>query len=80
MMWYLSDREWPIPNLDLLNNALKQTSWTGEHLSSSNWREVVRRKIESIPWEQAVDDVRPFIASLDEPGLLTKENLLKLLK
>jgi len=80
MMWYLSDREWPTPNLDLLNNALKQTSWTGEHLSSSNWREVVRRKIESTPWEQAVDDARPFIASLDELGLLTKENLLNLLK
>jgi len=26
MMWYLSDMEWPVPNLDLLNNALKQTS------------------------------------------------------
>ena len=80
MMWYLSDREWPAPNLDLLNNALKQTNWTGESLSSNNWREVVRRKIESTPWEQAVDDVRPFIASLDELGLLTKENLLNLLK
>jgi len=80
LMWYLSDREWPAPNLDLLNNALKQTSWTGEPLSSNNWREVVRKKIESTPWEQAVDDVRLFIASLDELGLLTKENLLNLLK
>lgn len=80
LMWYLSDREWPAPNLDLLNNALRQTSWTGEPLSSNNWHEVVRRKIESTPWEQAVDDVRPFIASLDELGLLTKENLLNLLK
>lgn len=80
LMWYLSDREWPAPNLDLLNNALKQTSWTGEPLSSNNWREVVRKKIETTPWEQAVDDVRPFIASLDELGLLTKKNLLNLLK
>ncbi len=47
---------------------------------SSNWCEAVRRKIESTPWEQAIDDVRPFIASQDELVLLTKENLLNLLK
>jgi hypothetical protein len=80
LMWYLSDRDWPAPNLDLLNNALKQTGWAGETLSFHNWREVVRKKIESTPWEQIVDDVRPFIASQDELGLLTKENLLSLLK
>jgi hypothetical protein len=80
LLWYLSDREWPAPNLDLLNNALKQTGWGGETLSLYNWRETVRRKIESTPWEQALDDVRPFIASQDELGLLTKENLLNLLK
>jgi predicted nucleotidyltransferase component of viral defense system len=80
LMWYLSDREWPAPNLDLLNNALKQTGWAGETMSSGNWREAVRKKIESTPWEQALDDVRPFIASSNELGLLTKENLLNLFK
>lgn len=80
LMWYLSDREWPAPNLDLLNNALKQTNWTGEPLSLNNWREVACRKIASMSWEQAIKDVRPFITSTDELGLLTKENLLNLLK
>lgn len=80
MMWYLSDKEWPAPNLDLLNNALKQTNWSGETLSLQNWRKVVSKKIESTPWEQAVDDVRPFIASPDDLELLTRENLLNLLK
>lgn len=80
MLWYLSDKEWPAPNLDLLNHALKQTSWAGEILSLQNWREVVRRKIESTPWEQALDDVRPFIALPDDLELLTRENLLNLLK
>jgi predicted nucleotidyltransferase component of viral defense system len=80
MLWYLSDKEWPAPNLDLLNNALKQTSWAGETLSLQNWREVVREKIESTPWEQAIDDVRPFIAAPDDLELLTRENLLNLLK
>ncbi len=80
MMWYLSDKEWPVPNLGLLNNALKQTSWSGETLSLQNWRKVVSKKIESTPWEQAVDDVRPFIALPDDLELLTRENLLNLLK
>jgi len=80
MMWYLSDREWPPPNLDLLNNALKQTGWRGEPMLSNNWREEVRKKIKSTPWDQVVNDIRPFIASPVELGLLTKENLLNLLK
>ena len=80
IMWYLSDNEWPVPNMDLLNNALKQTSWSGETLSLQNWRKVVSKKIESTPWEQAIDDVRPFIALPDDLELLTTENLLNLLK
>lgn len=80
LMWYLSDREWPVPNLDLLNNALKQTGWDGASITANNWRKAVREKIESIPWEQALSDVRPFLASQDEITLLTKENLLNLLK
>ena len=46
MMWYLSDREWPAPNLDLLNNALKLTGWLGGTLSLQNWCKAVRQKIE----------------------------------
>jgi hypothetical protein len=67
-MWYLSDRGWPAPNLDLLNNTLKQTGWTGEIMSSSNWCEAARKKIKSTLWEQAIDDVRPLIVSQDGLG------------
>ena len=80
LMWYLSDRKWPAPNLDLLNNALKQTGWTGETMSTNNWREVVGKKIGSTSWEQVVGDVRPFIASPNDLELLTRENLLNLLR
>lgn len=38
--------------------------------------EILAVKIESTPWEQAVDDVRPFIALPDDPELLTRENML----
>jgi predicted nucleotidyltransferase component of viral defense system len=38
LVWYLGDREWPAPNLELLNNLLKQTDWRGTTLTAENWR------------------------------------------
>ena len=44
LFWYLSQPEWPEPNLVLLNNALQQTGWDGELLtlgagySGSMWK------------------------------------------
>lgn len=80
LLWYLSDRTWPHPNLTLLNNALAQTNWNGEIVTTENWRDIVQLRIESVLWEQALNDVRPFLASQYEVELLTKENLIKLLK
>lgn len=79
LIWYLSDRNWPPPNLTLLNNALAQTGWTGDVLWVENWREVVSSRIETISFEQALDDVRPFVSQRDV-NLLTRDNLLHLLK
>jgi len=79
LIWYLSDRDWPAPNLVLLNNALAQTQWAGSILAINNWREIVRAQIESVSWEQVLGDVRPFLAAQKEAGLLTKENLIGLL-
>jgi len=80
LIWYLSDKNWDAPNLTLLNNALAQTDWTDATLTAENWRAVVRSRIESISWEQVLDDVRPFLAAQQEAELLTKENLINLLK
>jgi hypothetical protein len=80
LIWYLSDRNWPPPNLTLLNNALAQTGWSGDVLRVENWREVVSSRIEAIPFEQALDDVRPFLGQHEDANLLTKDNLLHLLK
>jgi len=80
LIWYLSDKDWPDPNLVLLNNALAQTEWVGPSLTFENWREVVHSKIETVSFEQALDDVRPFLGSSEDIGLLTQNNLLSLLK
>jgi predicted nucleotidyltransferase component of viral defense system len=75
LLWYLSDPDWPEPNLALLNNALQQTHWPGDSLTASNWRQVLRNRLESLPWERVVSDVRPFLESEADVGLLTRENL-----
>lgn len=79
LVWYMSARDWPGPNLVLLNHALSQTGWSGPGLTTDNWNQIVREKIESVSLEQAVDDVRPFLANQREAELLTKENILQLL-
>jgi hypothetical protein len=80
LIWYLSDRNWPAPNLTLLNHALAQTDWSGPIMTLENWREVVRMRIETISFEQAFMDVRPFLVSDEDINLVSRENLLRLLK
>lgn len=80
LIWYLSDRDWPDPNLVLLNTALQQTAWTGPTIHADNWREIVRANIEPLSLEQALEDVRPFLSRSEDIELLTRNNILRLLK
>ena len=36
LVWYLSDPDWPPPNLALLNAALRQTGWAGMEMGARN--------------------------------------------
>lgn len=80
LIWYLSDKDWPVPNLELLNNALSQTGWGGPSLTLDNWHEVVRTKLETVSFEYALADVRPFLVSDEDINLVSQENLLLLLQ
>ncbi len=80
LLWYLSDPTWPPPNLTLLNNALKQTGWADEPLTNANWRDVVRKRLQPVAWERVVDDVRPFLQPGADASLLTRENMMQVLK
>jgi len=79
-LWYLPDRTWPAPNIELLNNALRKTGWQGPQITTENWRQLIRRQLETVHWRQVVEDVRPFLERAEDVTLLTRENLLALLQ
>lgn len=79
LIWYLSDRDWPAPNLVLLNNALRQTEWNGPALDEETWRSQLAARIHELDWERVALDVRPFLEDAREVGLMTRENVLALL-
>jgi len=80
LIWYLSDTAWPPPNIELLNNALGQTGWEGRPLNLRNWRRAVREKVQDVAWERVEGDVKPFLGPGAEPSILTRENLMRLLR
>ena len=79
LLWYLSDPDWPEPNLTLLNHAVRQTGPEGAYPTGENWRELVAERLQEVAWDKAVDDVRPFLDRTADLDLLTQENVMRLL-
>lgn len=79
LIWYLSDPAWPPPNVELLNNALRQTGWEGHPLTLKNWRSAVRERMRDVAWDKVEDDVSPFLGPGADPSILTRDNLMRLL-
>jgi len=80
LFWYLSDPRWPGPNLELLNNALRQTGWDGPQLDERGWRLAARRRVEALDWAAAEGDVAPFLEPGPAVSLFGREALLQLLR
>ena len=79
LMWYLSDPNWPEPNLTMLNNALQQTGWSEKPLTERNWRMVIRQYLNTIDWTTAINDLRPFLEPSENIDLVTRDNIFELL-
>jgi hypothetical protein len=79
LLWYLSDPDWPPPNLVLLNNALAQSGWQGAPLTETGWRGQVRQRLQRLDWNAIQADVRPFVEPGFDVRLMTLANLEKLI-
>lgn len=79
LIWYLSDPGWPAPNLVLLDNALRQSGWTGPPATAESWRQLVLDRVHTIDWGRVVEDVRPFLEVPAEEDLLTESSLVQVL-
>jgi len=75
LVWYLSDRTWPTPNLALLNAALTQTGWKGPVMTADNWREELRQRLAAVNWERVQSDVRPFLERERDIALVSRETV-----
>jgi hypothetical protein len=80
LAWYLADRRWPEPNLAMLNAALVRTGWPGPVISSTNWRQQIRRRLTALDWAAAQADVRPFLEHEHDVELVTPDALAQLLR
>ena len=79
LLWYLSDPDWPTPNLVLLNNALVQTGWREQEITPQTWKGLVAARVRGADFELLRQDVLPFLENPGDADLLTKEDLLRLL-
>ena len=75
LLWYLSDPDWPAPNLVLLDNALQQSGWKGDRPAQRTWRRIVRHRLRTVDWDRLKADVGPFLEPGAETDLMTRENL-----
>ncbi len=61
LIWYLSDPDWPPPNLAFLNAARCRTNPEALPLTPATWRSAVAARVRALPWDRVAADVRPFL-------------------
>jgi len=77
LVWYLSDRAWPPPNVQFLQAGLRQSGIVGDAMC---WRELVAERISNADWRKVSEDVLPFLENTREAEFLSEDVLLGLLK
>jgi predicted nucleotidyltransferase component of viral defense system len=80
LMWYLSDKSWPAPNFELLNNALKQSKTKSSLFTLRNWKRLLAKRFSSYDWKLVIKDVLPFLERVEDRQLISKDNILSVLK
>ena len=79
LAWYLADRRWPPPNLDFLNNALRQTGWKFPAVTAENLSRTISQRLRKLDWAKARSDVFPFLENESDIDLIDQLTIEKLL-
>ena len=79
LMFLLSRWERISPNLEYLNNALKQTNYEGLPVRADNWKKILSECIRQADWPGIRKDIEPFLESSADLALVDKDLLLGLL-
>lgn len=77
LVWYLGRRT--VPNFELLNNAIAQTSGKDLKISKENLKYFLAENIKKIDLKKAQKDVERFLEDKNELKLINQETLLQLL-
>ncbi|MCB8944061.1 MAG: nucleotidyl transferase AbiEii/AbiGii toxin family protein [Ardenticatenaceae bacterium] len=79
LWWYLNQPNWPVPNLEYLNQSLQQGGWADDLLTPGNWQMIVREQMLSLKWSLVMEDVGSFVIDSYEQADFRQERLLALL-
>lgn len=78
LYWYLSQPQWASPNVAMLNNALVQSGWKKDAITTDNWRGYVLERLDHLDWPQVVMDVQRFLMKQEELTEFKKETVASL--
>lgn len=78
--WYLSRFKNLKPNVDLLQNALKQTGWKKEMPAADTWRSHIKEIVMATDWKRVRSDVQNFLENPADFDIFSKENILMLIE
>ncbi|MDW7759651.1 MAG: nucleotidyl transferase AbiEii/AbiGii toxin family protein [Acidobacteriota bacterium] len=79
LLWYLTSAPRIEPNLEMLDNALAQSGWTGPKPTPENWKGFLKSAAEAMDEKRVQDDVRRLLEDPAEADLLTRSGFLSLL-
>ena len=78
IFWFRSRWRDLIPNLALLNNAVRQKNPNAVAVTEAKWCEVVHDKLTALDWDAVKIDVLPFLETEDDLTAFSREGLLSL--
>lgn len=80
LMWYMTDPDWPPPNMLLLRNALLQTGWTKKRVLSLDIGTELKNRYHSLDWTTVRRDILPFLERPAEAEVLNEQDMISILE